>query len=239
MEMKESLLVAIAFHYSEDRLKWLHQVIDNLLTYDCPIVIIVDTNVENLDLGKPVVVHSHTDLEHPFHLTWVHRQHFKNNIDKYDNFFYVEDDVLVPFENYKNYLENFKLLWPSAVPSFVRIEQKDEEDYISDIPQIQNLEIVNVGAKQFHSFKFPYSYHAFWIMPNKELKETMKDNFVQLSDGREFAASYTAWELRKPPMVQIEKNLVSKKCYSYHLPNNYALGDGPNAKIKPENIFNK
>lgn len=238
--MRKSLLICIAFHYNPERLKYLTEVINNFVDgYDCELDIIVDTNTNWMD---GLSIHGvkfffNENLEHPFHLTWVHRKHIKENIDNYDNFLYIEDDMLLPYENYLNYLENFKTLYPYAVPSFVRIERKDGQDYISDIPKTQQLQIVNKGGKQFHAFPFPYNYHAFWIMPAKELKDSMKSDFVKLSDGREFGAMYVGWELKKPAMVEIENGLVSKKCYSYHLPNNYALGDGENGKIKPENIF--
>jgi hypothetical protein len=106
------------------------------------------------------------------------------------------------------------------------------------VPEKQRIDTINIGGKWFHGFPFPINYHAFWIMPQKELKESMKDNFVQYTDGREFASMYVGWELGKKALVEIEKGKISKKSYSYHLPNNYALSVGhPNGKIKPEEIF--
>lgn len=235
--MKNNLLACIAFHYSEDRLQYLNKVIDNLLSYDCPVTIIVDTNNPDLKLSKPVIICPHIDLAHPFHLTCMHRKHIKDNIGKYDNYMYVEDDELIPYENYLNYIENFKLLYPKYVPSFVRIEYKDKIEYISDVPEKQPKEIIKVDDKEFISFKFPFSYHGFWIMPGKELKEVMNDDFCKLTDGREFAAMFVGWGLQKQPLLELENGLISKKCYSYHLPSNYALGNGPNGKIEPKNIF--
>lgn len=241
--MKKDLLVCIAFHYNHpsDRIDYILEVIRNYQNNYNSFDIIIDTNskyIEHTLRIENVKVALHENLQHPFHLTWMHRKHIKDNIDNYDNFMYVEDDMLVPYENYLNYLENFKLLWPRAVPSFVRIEENNGEQFISDVPKQQQLHIHHINGKQFHSFTFPYSYHAFWIMPAKELKETMNNEFVQLSDGREFAASHVAWGLNKMPMVELENGQISKKCYSYHLPNNYATSPGtPNGKIKPENIF--
>ncbi len=179
---KGSLLICIAFHYAPERIKYLDKVLNELLTnYHGNIHIIIDTNtfdLEPLNSNGRIQVFVHENLEHPFHLTWMHRKHIKHSIDAFDNFMYVEDDMLIPYENYLNYLENFKLLWPNYVPSFVRIEQKDGENFISDIPEQQELNKVEIGGKSFNEFKFPYNYHAFWIMPQKELKETMKDDFV-------------------------------------------------------------
>ena len=240
--MKKDLLVCIAFHYAPERLKYLHSVLANFInTYEVSLDIIIDTNSDTftlLDYPADIKIVSHTHLEHPFHLTGMHRQHIKDNIDNYENFYYVEDDELLPYENYLNYLENFKALYPKYVPSFVRIEVKDEVEYISDIPEKQPLEIIEVGGKQFNAFKFPINYCGMWIMPQKELKGAITEDFTKLSDGREFNAMFVGWGLQKPALVEIENGLISKKCYSYHLPNNYALSEGtPNGKIKPENIF--
>ncbi len=231
------LLICIAFHYNPERIKYLTQIIDAFLNeYKLDVKIIVDTNTFDYENPK-VKVHPHEELYHPFHLTWVHRRHIKEKINEFDCFMYIEDDMYLPFENFQNYLENFKILWPEYVPSFVRIEQKNGLDFISDIPEKQPLKQISIGDKDFNEFKFPYNYHAFWIMPQKELKETMKDDFVRLSDGREFAAMFTGWELGKKALVELENGEISNKSYSYHLPNNYALSDSKNGKLKPEEIF--
>jgi hypothetical protein len=237
------LLICIAFHYNPDRIKYLTQIIDAFLNeYKIDLKLIVDTNVFPAkgfsDISQKAEVIVHENLAHPFHLTWLHRKHIKDNIDNYDCFAYFEDDMYLPFENFKNYLENFRLLWPKYVPSFVRIEQKDRQDFISDVPEKQPFNKVSIGGKEFNEFKFPFNYHAFWIMPQKELKESMKNDFTRLSDGREFAAMYTGWEIGKTALVELEDGMISKKSYSYHLPNNYALAEGhPNGKIKVEEIF--
>lgn len=235
--MNKSLLICICCHYSPERIQFLIQVINNFRdNYKMPFDIIIDTNVdvdklESEDIGiyNNQKVYSHTKLEHPFHLTWTHRQHIKDNIGNYDNFMYVEDDILLPYENYLNYLENFKLLWPAFVPSFIRVER---EEFVADIHEKQKLENIFIGGKDFALLRPLINYHGFWIMPQKELKETMKDDFVKLSDGREFAASYVAWTLGKQTLVEIEDNKISKKCWSYHLPNN-----APNVNLKVEEIF--
>lgn len=240
------LLVTIAFHYNADRWRYLSQVIINFIsTYKCQVSIIIDTNmkaewplISNLN---NIEVFYHTDLEHPFHLTGVHRKHIADNIDKYDVYCYIEDDELLPYENYLNYLENFSLLYPKYVPSFIRIEEKNGEEYVSDVLEKQALSIIQVGGKEFAALPFPQNYHGFFIMPQKELKESIINNatsFLHLSDGREFNAMWVGWGLGKPALVEIENGQVSSKCYSYHLPNNYALTEGlPNGKIKAKEIF--
>lgn len=259
--MKGSLLVCIAYHHSPERIKYLDKVVDNFINnYGIKVDIIVDTNIYDWDTGSkwecytkvltrqlfPTIrIVSHENLEHPFHLTYCHRRHIKDNIDNYDYVAYFEDDMLLPFENYISYLETFKLLWPKYVPSFIRVEEKDGQQYVSDVPARQNINdlgIIEIEGRYFVALPFPINYCALWVMPQKELKETMKYDFVRVSDGREFAAMYTGWELQKPALIEVRKTdtgyEVSPQCLSYHLPNNYALSEGsPNGKILLSELF--
>ncbi len=228
----KKLLVCIAFHYNPelDRFKYLMGVIGNFIyNYkDFDINIIIDTNTpinfyEIFSRPDSIVRHiAHPNLAHPFHLTWMHRKHIKDNIDNYDYFMYCEDDMLVPYENFLNYIETFERLWPLYVPGFIRVEEFEGVQYCSDVTQQHKCIPYKFGNRQFFALPYLENYHAFWIMPQKQLKETIKPDFVKVTDGREFAAMYTGWELGKPCLVEIENGQVSPKCYSYHLPNNYA-----------------
>lgn len=241
----KKLLVCIAFHYDEKRKKYLNEILYTLLrTYSgFGVTVFIDTNVGHkiFSYAEPprgVNVFHNTNLQHPFHLTWMHRSHIKREIDNYDYFMYIEDDMLLPYENFKNYLENFETLWPMYVPSFIRVEEFEGAQYVSDVTSLHKLDLREVyykNGKGFYAFPFLQNYHAFWIMPQKQLKETMKPDFVKVTEGREFAAMYTGWELGKPALVEIENGQVSPKCYSYHLPNNYIAGK--EKKIKVNEIF--
>jgi hypothetical protein len=51
-------------------------------------------------------------------------------------------------------------------------------------------------------------------------------------------AYYLMLDLQKLPMIEVEGNHISEKCYSYHLTNNYVrLGNTPFAKIKVDKLF--
>ncbi len=244
---EHKLLICIAYHFNPDRSKYLDRVVGNILdNYKCDVNIIIDTNIDGVCIfDHRVKFITHTNLEHPFHLTSMHKRHFKENIDKYDVFMYVEDDELIPYENYLHYLENFELLYPKFVPGLVRIEMKDGEKYISDVTEphsVYNNDILIVGDKIFTTFKFPQDYFGAWIMPQAELKENIKHDFTKLLEGREFAAMFSGWGIGKKPLVEIElkggKYFIKESCYSYHLPNNYALHEGlPQGKIKINEVL--
>jgi hypothetical protein len=233
MEVKPKILVCIAFHYVESRLIYVKQLINNYATFDADVDIIVDCN-QDVKLDAKVCVHN---LEHPYHLTWMHRKHFADNIDEYDYFMYVEDDMLVTYEAFNEYICNFDKLWElGCVPSFIRVEQYNGKKFVTDITSFQSVDLISVNGKFFGTLSQPY--HAFWIMPKKQLKESMTNDFVKLDISRENAASYPMWELHKNPMVIIEGNQISRLCFSYHLANNYA--SDPNTyfgKIEVKNIL--
>lgn len=216
------LLVCIAFHYIPDRVGQLMKVVDRLTAYDMDVSIIIDTNSPfYLPERKGVSISIHNNLSHPYHLAWRHRRHFKENINKYDWFMYLEDDMDVPYENFNEYVHNFEMLWSqNCVPSFVRIEEYNGKKFVTDVTSVQRLQKVIIGEKEFVSLSQPY--HAFWIMPKKELSSSLSNNFVREELSRENAASYPMWELGRKPLVRIENGIISPLCYSFHLTNNYA-----------------
>ena len=229
----ESLLVCIAY-YNTLSDNYLKIIIERFKSYNMNIHIIVDTNSNiNLNIDAEVFVYN---LNHPYHLTWMHRKHFLDNINNYDWFMYMEDDMDVPFENFEMYMENFKLLWPNYIPSFVRVEKFNDKEFNSDNLSRQIPHIFKIKDKKFTTIG--NAYHAFWIMSKNELKETMIDNFVRYEISRETAASYPTWELNKIPLLMMENNQISSLCYSYHLSNKYAASpDSPFGKIEMNNLL--
>lgn len=244
------MLICIAFHFAPERIRYLKEVIENILdTYPRNIEIVVDTNTHQassfFQYDAPITFFVHETLSHPFHLTWMHRQHFQRHIDNFDVFMYIEDDIKVPYAGVEWFLEMFPSLWPKNIPSFIRIESKDDDDYITDVfepVKLKDKKLIKVYDKTFYSFKPTQNYHGFWLLPRQELKDTMTRNFARLSDSRETAASYAIWELNKRALVEIYEECgrwyVHPNCYTFHLPNNYATNPGTHhGKIKLENIF--
>jgi hypothetical protein len=221
--MEKKFLVCIAFHFIPSRLDFLIQVISEVKQYSKSVTIIVDSNIyfDASILGEGVQLFVWDRLEHPYHLTWVHRQHFVKGVDHYDWIVYLEDDMLVPKENIWEYCKVFQDLWAiGAVPGFIRIEYKEEEPYILDALKPQLYKELKLFEKSWATMDNPY--HAFWIMPTKEFKESLLDNFIRVGTSREWAASYPMWELQKLPLVQLEDRQISSLSYSYHISNTYS-----------------
>lgn len=229
--MAMKLLACIASHNPEERKSYLFRIINVLSIYNMDVDIILDVNKQfEMEGVKEVCVH--TDLPHPYMLTWCHREHIKTHISEYDWFMYLEDDMWISPENFMHYTENFNLLWDKYVPSFVRIETFNEEKYITDVTSYESSKsIFSYKGKQWIELSNPY--HAFWIMSREALISSMPSNFKRLETWRELAASFPMWELKKKPIVEIKDGQINPLCYSFHLPNNYASFSGtPFGKIK-------
>jgi hypothetical protein len=252
-EVKKDLLVCIAHHSTPGRGQYLATILKAFATeYKLTLDIIIDTQrpdvrIDPADIyGAITTVVSHVSLEHPFHLAWCHRRHMWDRIEDYSWFMYIEDDIYLPFATFDHYRTRFELLWPDFIPGFVRVEKHEGEEYAVDVTERQPC----VPVRTNHAaLKQPY--HGFWIMPQRALKETMRGDFVRVSDSREMAASYPMWELGKTALVQIDggerfssdaservRFQVIPECFAYHLPNGYAAcPESPFGKIKVSEIF--
>lgn len=233
--MSERLLVCIAFHYAEHRIDYLRMVVSELEKYEFDKRIMVDTNsneTHNIDFLKKenIDVCVHESLSHPYLLTSVHRIHIANNVDNYDWFMYVEDDMVIPYENFLRYKEKFKELWPTYVPGFVRVEQytgPESDKFSPDIMiEINNNMVVEVNGKRYVNMPYHYNYHAFWILPKSALIECVEkigiDSFLEVTENRERSASFVIWVMNVPCLLSIDDSgKLDKSCLSYHTPNNY------------------
>jgi hypothetical protein len=138
-------------------------------------------------------------------------------------------------------MENFNILWPEYIPAFIRTIKKDDNKiYASNLLKQTNINnIINKNNKKF--IELYLTYFAAWIMPMKDIKENLIDNFLRLepiNEGnyRETAASFPTWQLGKKGLVELDNNNnIIEEIYIKHLPNNYIN----NANLLKENILRK
>jgi hypothetical protein len=139
---------------------------------------------------------------------------------------YIEHDIYIPYKSYIRNLENFQILYPKAFPGLVRVETKDHELYAVDVTRGHNLEHKDlIGGKWF--VPLHNSYNASWILPMDVLMETMPSNFYSLTgDTKRKTESGAAYliRLKKPILVEVEDEKISKFCLVHHLTNNYVYG---------------
>lgn len=232
------VLVTVAFHYNSNRVNQFKKVIDNYKSYGCEVDVVVYTNDNSLEKinFNDIKIIVCDNLSHPFHLTWKPREYISEKYKDYDWIIYQEDDILIPPYHFVHYINRFNELYnEKCMPSFVQIEELNNEKYIVNFTKQITKEIITINNERYFSPIEPYN--AFWILPKKVINDNIK-NFVRLSDSREFAAHYPMSELKLKPLISLNSDdQIFVKCYAYHLTNNYVLTDSPFAKIKVNEVF--
>lgn len=247
------MLICIAFFYVENNIKFLKRVLNNIIdNYEFKCDIIIDTNSEltnnlkNIFPDLNIIVHK--NLQHPFHLTWMHREYIKNNYHKYDLVMYSEDDILIPFISIVDYLNKIDIMWPYYIPNFRRIEWDSNKQIYNSCDIIESINISNkdfiyiedINKIRRKYISPEYAYQAFWIMPTKYLNKypfEFNSFFEIKSVYREHASSYNLGPpphhgyivnnkdprfLNMTPLLEVnECNEIDNKCLVYHTPNKY------------------
>ena len=213
--------VHIAFHYVPERIEVLKKTIGYLRTWEVETLdIYVHSNVEDPELFQGVTWICHQDLEHPFALTWLPVETIKTQIDQYDFFVYLEDDIGIP----KSAFELWKL-YPSPQLGFIRknIITDEYDDIVSAGYTIENA-FTETDNPSILDFKGGTLYKAFWINTNYQMKEylsvyedtTMVDIRNNLPWSRERAAfGNTCWFKTVFIKNELENSIVwhMYKCY--------------------------
>lgn len=242
--MNKKILLCIPFFYKMERLEYLKKVLDeylyNYVDYDMTIVI--DTNKKKLkdvifmcyNDKYNIIINVHDNLEHNYLLTWQHRNYMCKYKDDFDIFIYSEDDMLIPYINFVDYMDKFDALWEqNCIPNFIRVEEYNGVLYNPDNLYSTKIKAAySVQNKLYYGLNNPHD--AFWIMPKNAFNESI-DLFnidkptLNCSTGgfdcdlRTRIANYPIMALGKTALVEITQNLqIAKTCYAYHLPNNYA-----------------
>lgn len=226
MADKKEVLICIAFHYTDFTYPFVCKVLKNITdTYACTYDIVVHTNTQaSADLIKNNFKNVETIVKENqgFNLTWAHREYIAKNMHNYENCMYIEDDMVVPYDSYVRYIENFWILWPDAVPGLLRYEEVDNVKFFNELKEsLWRTYIINKNDRVFAYWT--RAYCALWIAPTKILKkcvEFLGEDFLSnvnlncqeyVIDGvknrhplsRENAASFTNWQLGKPTYIEL------------------------------------
>jgi hypothetical protein len=163
----------------------------------------------------------------------------KAQINDYDVFMYIEDDILVPYKAIQYWLDyNEKLIELNYNLGFVRIELKDDVEYITDLEGDYLDTCITLEQKYCVNNKNPYC--AFWIYNKKEFIKFANSPYYDIRNIRGYdprAASaiglhglHTNWY--KSTIIPMVENKLNKDCRIYHMPNNYVYHAKKFATIK-------
>jgi hypothetical protein len=227
----------ISFYFLTDRVIYINKIIDETNKYEYTTDIYIHTNYidlqkeafNNYTNGTIKVIYHDLSNCHPFYLTWKCRELLKEQRNEYDIFMYIEDDILVPYKAIKYWLEyNEKLIEMNYNLGFVRIEVKNDVEYITDLYGERFNTIINLNDKDYCvNDKNPYC--AFWIYNKKEFNNFVNSTYYDINnipyyDIREKSAiglHGVHTNYYKNTLIPIvNKNLI-QDCRIYHMHNNY------------------
>ena len=278
------ILAAVTFHFRESRLQYLFQVVRALCEYPVELLnVVIVTNVDHQaaikqisDLcaplfkpfpvrqsaNKSLFIESFPELRDPWLLPWCHKHlitdKFLSAESPYSHFIYLEDDILLSFENlcyFLNYRESLKD--KRLIPSFQRIEYNDADNHLYLVDQIGVSDFstknhVDVDGYAFVNLDHPYN--AMFVLDrdlafeyvelpsfDRERSKAVKpewDVAARAAMGLCFENSPPGFAVRYVSPVDPGTLLTPYWSWVYHLPNNYAKNQlKPFAKTRIDQLF--
>jgi len=114
-----------------------------------------------------------------YYLTWACRKLLSLQRNQYDFFMYQEDDIFIPKNTFIYWLNNKdECLENNSNLGFLRIEIKNDEEYISDLTERLTKEKYINGNKYIINDVNPYC--AFWIYDKKEFNRWVDSGLYDL-----------------------------------------------------------
>jgi len=222
----------ISFYFSEERIKYINNIIDETNKYDCETDIFIHTNIDLHNIFNEytngnitIIYHDLSDI-HPYYLTWKCRELLQHQRNDYDVFMYIEDDILVPNKAIRYWLKNNKkMIQMNCNLGFLRIEVEAGVEYLTDVYEKFDtiLEEYCVNNKN--------TYCAFWIYNKDEFDKFVDSKYYDSNNilgyelreqsGVGLHGSQTDWY--KNTLIPIVNNKLIEDCKIYHMPNNYVM----------------
>jgi hypothetical protein len=278
------ILTAVTFHFRETRLQYLFQVLRALTAYPVEILdVIIITNVDDQiahkqirDLCAPLFssipvrpnsrkslsIESFPKLADPWLLPWSHKHlivdRFLSAESDYTHFIYLEDDILLSFDNFCYFVYfRERLKRERLIPAFQRIEYNDTDNclYLADqvgVSDFKSRKRVDVDGYAFVNLDYPYE--ALFILDRELALEYVKTSSFDLERSKVVrpewdVATRAAMGLcfENPPagfefryVSPVDPSTLTTPYWSwvYHTPNNYVKNHlKPFAKTRIDQLF--
>lgn len=195
---------------------------------------------DGLPPSATVVAHDMT-ARHPMQLTWLHRPLLRSQVDTYDVYMYLEDDILIPHETIAYWREYESVASPLDLDlGFLRIETDGHaNEYVVDFHAGEACSEIKTSLGREY-VRLRHNYRGFWIYTQLRGFAERTDFCAvpsKLKGIREKSARGMQKE-RSKTLVPLRDRQMDSRCRVYHLTNNYwADPDTPHAKIRYEDLL--
>jgi hypothetical protein len=278
------ILATVTFHFRESRLQYLFQVVRSLCEYPVEVLdVVIITNVDHdvalkqiRDLCAPLftsfpvrpgskknlLIESFPKLPDPWLLPWCHKHliadRFLRSEITYTHFIYLEDDVLLSYDNFcyfRHYREMLKE--QRLIPSFQRMEYNDADNRLYLVDQIGVTDFSSRNSMNLDEYAFvnlDYPFNAMFILDRELALEYVE---TPSFDRERSKVVRPKWDVacraamglcfENPPqgfaaryVSPVDPRTLTTPSWSwiYHLPNNYAKNRlKPFAKTRTDQQF--
>lgn len=198
-----NLAVAITFHYREERLQYLRRIalahagiatqtktfiVTNTRDDTCHRKIMEAVASSNVDIVSP------NYLGHPYLLTWIHREIFREAVmtnAPYTHYLYSEDDILIAKENIGYWLQSRQCLPQLLIPGFARYEVgEDGEQYFTDITRAIDFETT-------HKIMTPELIYINLAQPYQAAYFLDRELMTRFVGSRAYYPNFGPWGIRE------------------------------------------
>jgi hypothetical protein len=221
--------------YNKKRLNFINNTINNINQYQIKTDLflhcntLIDLNYFNSYInGKlHILYHNITNERTPMILTRKPRSLMLQQINEYDYFAYMEDDINFTKDNLNYWLqykdecikENYNL-------GFCRYEIKNNQMFITDITQNFKKTII-INNNNLYAINDNNTYCAFWIYDKQEFNKFIKHktfNNLELMSEYNYAEKSAIGFTKlgyKNTLIPLIDNKLHPNCKIQHLSNNY------------------
>lgn len=257
----KNLLVAITFHYNDDKINNLSIITNDFLNIAKKVKVVIITNNINYKIKQKIIksLNKKITLEfikpnylgHPYLLTWIHLDIFRKYFFKDKNishFLYLEDDIKITKKNiyywtkYRKILNKYKL-----IPSFLRYEinKKDKKKYSVDVLKkswfisIPKIKITN----DYFFVNLPQPYQGMYFLDRILMKAHINgisshpDHAKHLWNTRERAAQGVTF--LSVPKKFISKNVIGYNAKLKKIDKDCLIHHISNTYVNKKDIFSK
>ena len=254
------LLVAITFHFVEERLKYLETVASEFDGLADSVRVVVITNENDPDCHEKirrsipssclVEIFVPSLMGHPYLLTWSHldvfRKYYKS-CEEISHFLYLEDDILIRKENIDYWLRGRDTLSNlSIIPSFLRYEIPSDSSVkmatdVTKRVQFSWLPKVKISSTYYYA-NLPEPYQGMYLLDRvlagiHFFGPSSNPDFGRWGIREKAAQGITFYRVpdgcfsRNFVGVDVSKKMIDPGALIHHLPNNYAN--------RPDTIFGR
>ncbi len=222
----QKILISIA-NYGTKQLQCLKRVLEEFESYkEFDLTINVHTTVElNEFKGINTKIYPESIGRN---LVFEHRKEFTKEVNNYDIFLFMENDVIIPEKSVKLFCEHDKIIPGDCVIGFIRYEKWKEDDEENNfiLDEMSNLWGVKQKDMMFNNkpyFSIVQDFQSCYLLTRDKLNLMLSPYYLSIVDKNLEAGSagiFKSYGGKYQKVIPQNKEEL-RNCMIYHVSNKY------------------